>query len=127
MVISSEMQNEGGSEKLHQLVEEKMKAAFARQKEELLQGMGSLFDKISATSDFSQLHKLDCLLASETPKFKRKSNEEQFRFNSKVSIKLSEAEKSLELNSAQALDKLAEGIVCLIIIIIELIFEAFVS
>ena len=122
-----EMQNEGGSEKLHELVEEKMKAAFARQKEELPQEIGSLFDKISATSNFSRLKKLDCLLASDTPKFKRKSNEEQFCFNTKVSLKLSEAEQSLELKSAQALEKLAEGVFCLIIIIIDFSFEAFVS
>ena len=76
----------------------------------MLRDIESIVEKISGTSNVAQLNKLSTLV-NGGEKFKRKSNEEQFKYNSSVSLKLEEAEQSLEAHKLQkGRDKVAEGI-----------------
>ena len=52
-----------------------------------------MFEKISGNTNLVQLNKLCMVNGGE--KFKRKSNEEQFNYNSSVSFKLDEAARTL--------------------------------
>lgn len=72
---------------LDRVVEDKVKASLEEHKEDMLKEIGSLFEKISgnSSSKFSSM-----MINSE--KFKRKSNEEQYKHNAKVMIKLEDAE-----------------------------------
>ena len=50
------------------------------------------------------------LSSSDIPKFKRKSNEEQFKYNSKVICKLDEANENFDnLNIEKGKEKITEG------------------
>ncbi|XP_060597031.1 uncharacterized protein LOC132750954 [Ruditapes philippinarum] len=76
---------------LDRVVEDKVKASLEEHKEDMLKEIGSLFEKISgnSSSKFSSM-----MINSE--KFKRKSNEEQYKHNAKVMIKLEDAENGLQ-------------------------------
>lgn len=93
------------AEQIDELVTNKVKDAVCASQADLLKGIGDLFSQISATQNNSneeQLSKISSLLSSgDYPKFKRKSNEEQFKQNVKVMFKLDEAEKSLEMNNVE--------------------------
>ena len=93
------------AEQLDEMVTSKVKDAVCASQAELLKGIGDLFSQISSSQNDSneeQLNKISSLLSSgDYPKFKRKSNEEQFKQNAKVMFKLDEAEKSLELNNVE--------------------------
>ncbi|XP_045178604.2 uncharacterized protein LOC123538512 [Mercenaria mercenaria] len=84
------------------MVENKVKEVLKTNNEVLLKDIGEMMNKISATSFSSNLNAL------ETPKFKRKSNEEQFKYNSKVAVKLEQASGSL---SSQKVDEAKENII----------------
>ena len=80
------------------IVQEKIQ----RNNGELLKEMESLIKQISG----NKIHNV----IKETPKFKRKSNEEQFKQNEKVINKLQEAETSLQSgNIAEVKDSIIEG------------------
>ena len=103
----SDMENDSGMENM---IDIKMKAAFKTHKEELLRDLGSLFEKISDNNYSSQLDKISSMIITDTPKFKKKSHEDQYQYNAKVSVKLTEVEQAVESNPASAIAKLAEGI-----------------
>ena len=88
------------AEQIEQIVTDKVKSAISASQADLMKGIGYLFSQISANQNYSndaQLSKISTLLTTgDFPKFKRRSNEEQFKQNSKVLCKLDEAEKSLE-------------------------------
>ena len=63
------------------LVEERVRSSLGVHKAELLKDIESIFEKISGNSNVSQLNKISEVM-STGEKFKRKSNEEQFRHNS---------------------------------------------
>ena len=80
-----------------------------------MKGIRDLFSQISANqnnSNDAQLSKISTLLTTgDFPKFKRRSNEEQFEQNSKVLRKLDEAEKSLKsMNVDKVRDNIIVGI-----------------
>ena len=102
------------AEQLDEMVTSKVKDAVCASQAELLKGIGDLFSQISSSQNDSneeQLNKISSLLSSgDYPKFKRKSNEEQFKQNAKVMFKLDEAEKSLELNNVEkSKESIVEG------------------
>ena len=90
-------------EQVEQLVETKVEQVMRANNQELLSNITGMFNKISENSSTSAN-----LL--ELPKFKRKSNEEQFKMNSKVISKLNHAETALvSENVESAKESLIEG------------------
>ena len=95
----------------------KAKEVMQEGQQQLLHEMNGLKDLIQKLSDQSsvsneeQLQKITTIVATgEMPKFKRKSNEEQFKVNSKVIIKLDEAEQSADsMNADKTKEKIIEG------------------
>ncbi|MCG8046810.1 MAG: hypothetical protein N0E48_14445 [Candidatus Thiodiazotropha endolucinida] len=93
---------------------EKITEAVRESHTKLLAEMTSLFTKISeqhSNSNEEQLVKISSIVATgEMPKFKRRSNEEQYKLNSKVMLKLDEAEKSVDVtNLEKTKEKITEG------------------
>ena len=83
----------------------------------MLKGIGDLVSQIRSNqnnNNEAQLSKINTLLtAGDFPKFKRKSNEEQFKQNTKVLCKLEEVEKSLEnKNVEKGKENILEGKFC---------------
>ena len=83
---------------VEQLIDEKMSLSLRGQ--EMLQQIQQMMEKISGSSSVSQLNKLSTLV-NGAKNFIRKSNEEQFKYNSNVSLKLEEAEQDLEAEKIQ--------------------------
>ena len=79
---------------------EKVREVMQESQQQLLLEMNSLIQQISdqnSNSNEKQLLKISSLVATTgMPKFKRKSNEEQFKLNSQVMLKLDEAEQSMD-------------------------------
>ena len=77
-----------GAEQIEQIVTDQVKSAISASQADLMKGIGDLFSQISANqnnSNDAQLSKISTLLTTgDFPKFKRRSNEEQFKQNSKV-------------------------------------------
>ncbi|XP_060571244.1 uncharacterized protein LOC132729490 [Ruditapes philippinarum] len=81
-------------------VEEKVTDLLALHKQQMLKEMEGMFLKITATSQ----SKLSSQIASSsltTVKFRRKSNEEQFKVNADVLSKLEDAEGSLSVDNME--------------------------
>ena len=102
------------TESLDAMVAGKVKDAMSASQTELMKGIGDLFSQISSnqnSNNEAQLSKISSLLTTgDFPKFKRKSNEEQFKQNAKVLCKLDDAEKSLEVrNVDKAKESVLEG------------------
>lgn len=100
---------------MEEAVQAKVKAAMTESQTELLQNIGQMISQISEKQSLSndlQLTKLTSIISSsDIPKFKRKSNEEQYKQNAKVICKLDEAQESYDaLNVDRGKDKIAEGI-----------------
>ena len=102
------------AEEVDERVTVKVKELMQETQRQLLQEMNSLMQKISdqnCSSNEVQILKISNIVATGgMPKFKRKSNEEQFKVNSKVMLKLDEAEKSIESsNTEKTKEKIVEG------------------
>ena len=96
-------------DEVQQLINERVDSSLRSHRQEMLSDIEKIVEKISGSSNVSQLNKLSTLV-NGGEKFKRKSNEEQFRYNSSVSLKLEEAEHSLEAQNIQAgREKTIEG------------------
>ena len=94
---------------VEQLTDDKMSSSLRGHRQEMLQQIQQMMEKISGSSSVSQLNKLSTLV-NGAEKFKRKSNEEQFKYKSNVSLKLEEAEQDLEAEKIQeGRVKIAEG------------------
>ena len=90
---------------MEQLVETKVKEVLAGNNNELLKSIGSMIDKISSNSSGQSIN-----ASAEKPTFKRKSNEEQFKHNSKVMMKLEEATCHITTeNIEKARESIIEG------------------
>ena len=65
----------------------------------------------NSSSNEEQLLKISGIVATgEMPKFKKRSNEEQFKLNAKVMHRLEEAEKCIETSTAEKTkEKIVEG------------------
>ena len=92
----------------------KVREVLKESQQQLLQKMNSLIQKISdqnSSSNEEQLVKISSLVATgEMPKFKKKGNEEQYKINSKVMLKLDEAEQSIDaMNTEKTKEKIVEG------------------
>ena len=88
------------------LVDGKVQDAMQANNAELLRSIGDMISKISQPSPSPALSPLDA------PKFKRKSNEEQFKQNAKVLSKLEEVESNINSQNIQdAKQSLIEGII----------------
>ncbi|XP_053398872.1 uncharacterized protein LOC128556920 [Mercenaria mercenaria] len=83
------------------LIQDIVKEIVEASRRTLLQEIGTLIEKISEQNNSSQFTKISNLVAVEQPKFKRKSNEEQFKANSKVLLKLNEANENLNQDNVQ--------------------------
>ena len=116
MIINVEL-NSGGEDKENweELVDRKIQRSLNSHKDDMLKEIGDLFKKISDSNNSSQLDKISNIMACEVPKFKRKSNEDQFKHNAKVAAKLSEAEKCADKPECKSL--IAEGIDNIIFIV----------
>ena len=93
---------------------EKVREVMQESQQQLLLEMNSLIQQISdqnSNSNEKQLLKISSLVATAgMPKFKRKSNEEQFKLNSQVMLKLDEAEQSMDSsNIDKSKEKNMEG------------------
>ena len=93
---------------------EKVGEVMQESQQQLLLEMNSLIQQISdqnSNSNEKQFLKISSLVATTgMPKFKRKSNEEQFKLNSQVMLKLDEAEQSMESTSIdKSKEKIVEG------------------
>lgn len=102
------------AEQVDERVTAKVTELMRENQRQLMQEMNSLMQKISdqnSNSNEEQLLKISGIIATgETPKFKKKSNEEQFRLNSKVMVRLDEAEKSFDSGNAEKVkEKIVEG------------------
>ena len=87
--------------------------AIQENQQQILQQMNSLFTKTSdqhSISNEQNLLQISSIVASEVPKFKRKSNEEQNKMNTKVMLKLDEAEQAVDTTKTK--EKIIEGKVC---------------
>ena len=87
-------------ENVDRIIEQKLQ----EHKDELLQDIGKLI-KISTKSNKDELTKISSIITSDTPKFKRKSNEEQYKINKKVMLKLEDASSSDTLPESKAFIK----------------------
>ena len=97
------------ADEIQQLVEAKMKAAITANNGGLLSSIRDMIDKISAPSTTPSVPVPVPVL--ETPKFKRRGCEAQFKVNSKVLSKLGEAEANLDQsNMAGTKQAIIEGI-----------------
>ena len=97
------------SREVETMIDDKVNASLRDHRQDMLQQIEKIVEKISGNSSVSQLNKLSTLVNCGE-KFKRKSNEEQFKYNSSISIKLEEAEQSLDNEKIQeGRDKIAEG------------------
>ena len=93
---------------------EKVREVMQESQQQLLLQMNSLIQQINdqnSNSNEKQLLKISSLVArAGMPKFKRKSNEEQFKLNSQVMLKLDEAEQSMDSsNNDNSKEKIVEG------------------
>ena len=91
----------------------RVKEAIKESQQQIMQEMNSLFTKISdqhSISNEQNLLQISSIVASEVPKFKRKSNEEQYKMNTKVMLKLDEAEQAVDTTKTK--EKIIEGTFC---------------
>ena len=91
----------------------RVKEAIKESQQQIMQEMNSLFTKISdqhSISNEQNLLQISSIVASEVPKFKRKSNEEQYKMNTKVMLKPDEAEQAV--NTRKTNEKIIEGTFC---------------
>ena len=79
---------------VERLMDGKVVASLRSHKADMLKEIGNTFEKISGNSNLVQLNKFSCMV-NGGEKFKRKSNKEQYKYNSSVSFKLDEAEHSM--------------------------------
>ena len=91
----------------------RVREAIQESQQQIMQQMNSLFNKISdqhSISNEQNLLQISSIVATgDVPKFKRKSNEEQYKMNSKVMLKLDEAEQMADSNAAKSKEKIIEG------------------
>ena len=100
------------------LVQDSVSSAVSQSKNDILTGvqqlitseMKKLSDNQKALSEM-QINKISDLSSSSEYKFKRRSNEEQFKVNKKVMRKLDDCERNFEQDEMdKAKESLAEGI-----------------
>ena len=97
-------------EELVTLIDERLKSSLTQGKADILSSMENVMTKISGISNSEQVSKISGLLNGGHT-FKRKSNEEQYKYNSKVSIVLEEADNLLQSEKiVESREKIAEGI-----------------
>ena len=81
-------------------IQARCKDVVSESQADLLKSIGDLISQISDkqnVSNESQLEKISPLISSsDIPKFKHKSNEEQFKHNAKVFSKLDEATENID-------------------------------
>ncbi|XP_053401634.1 uncharacterized protein LOC128546105 [Mercenaria mercenaria] len=95
--------------RIQAMIDDRMKASLEEHKTSMLTDMEKMLEKISGNSNFEQMNKISSILKG-TQTFKRKSNEEQFKYNSKVSIALDEADHLIQSNKLQeSRQKIAEA------------------
>ena len=82
-------------EELVILIDERLKSSLTQCKADILSSMENVMTKISGISNSEQVSKISGLLNGGHT-FKRKSNEEQYKYNSKVNIALEEANNLLQ-------------------------------
>ena len=111
------------SDELDRIVQGRVDSAVNQTKNEILTGMQNLIStemkKISDSQKvFSDLQMSKIAELSSDYKFKRRSNEEQFKLNKKVLGKLEDCESNLDLAELdKAKENLAEGkFICILII-----------
>ena len=95
-------------------VEQFVDAAITKNNETLLRSMRSILDsslsdikRANSDADDSHFREIKKMKFQEPPRFKKKANEEQCRFNSKLKDVLDEAKSSC---STQNLDKVKESL-----------------
>ena len=97
------------SREVETMIDDKVNASLWDHRQDMLQQIEKIVEKMSGNSSVSQLNKLSTLVNCGE-KFKRKSNEEQLKCNSSISFKLEEAEQSLDNKKIQeGRDKIAKG------------------
>ena len=106
---------------MQNLVQEKVNSSLKTHKEEMLQEIGTLSEKLSGSSNISQLNKI-LSIVTDGGRFNRKSNEEQFKYNSKVDLKLEDAANSIDTDKLdEARQHVAEDKYVIIMIMILII------
>ena len=88
-------------------IDDRIEQRLNYHKDEMLREIGKMV-QISTATSANGLSKLSKLVTKELPKFKRKSNEEQYKINHKVMLKLDEVQDSSDANECKSLAK--EGI-----------------
>lgn len=83
------------------MIEDRVQSMLERNNQSLLKDIGAMMNKISHSSSSSVL---------DMPKFKRRSNEEQFKQNAKIISHIEEAETALDSdNVPQAKESILQG------------------
>ena len=97
------------AEQVDERVTAKVAELMQENQQQLTQEMSSLLQKLSdqtSSPNKQQLLKIRGIIATgETPKFKKKINEEQYKLNAKVLVKLDETEQFVDSTYA---DKVKE-------------------
>ena len=94
------------AQEINSLVDSRVREFIKEAHRDLLKDIGVMFNKISAPVTTSSAS----VSVVDAPKFKRRSNEEQFRDNSKVITKLEQAESSIECEMvSQVKENIIEG------------------
>ena len=105
------------SDILQAVIDERLKVSLEDHKTELLSSMERIVEKISGNSNIQQINKISSIVNGNQI-FKRKSNEEQFKFNCKVSTTLDEAEHLIQSRQIhESRQKIAEGNILLLSIV----------
>ena len=87
------------------LVEDRLKA----HQDTMLAAMNTMFTSMAKMSNETQLNKLSTIVAG-VPVYKRKSNEQQYKLNTKVAAKINEADAYRDNNKIEdGRQKIAEG------------------
>jgi hypothetical protein len=94
---------------IEKMVDDRLKVSLEEHRASMLTDMERIVQKISEHSSSNQLSKFSSILTG-VPTFKRKSNEEQYKYNTKVSIALEETEQLLDMDKIEdSRRKIAEG------------------
>lgn len=85
---------------IEKMVDDRLKVSLEEHRASMLTDMERIVQKISEHSSSNQLSKFSSILTG-VPTFKRKSNEEQYKYNTKVSIALEETEQLLDMDKIE--------------------------
>ncbi|XP_045188646.2 uncharacterized protein LOC123546443 [Mercenaria mercenaria] len=96
-------------QQIQDMIDTTLRTSLQEHRTSMLTDMEKVFEKISGNSNLDQMDKISSILTG-MPTFKRKSNAEQYKHNSKVTVALEAADKLiLSGNAEESRKKIAEA------------------